>query len=205
MVRGVPSTSPDGRSDALRKDHGKVIDRLSAIQQREQLSLQEQEKDLLRAFRARLWDVQFELEAERSKKDDGALEWIEKTKTLGKELDWSREEALRLAVCKRARVCNRNRFDVGDELSVGAVALRHRLGQRVGVHAHGVELQLFIEDAARREHGAWMVLEVVDVECEPRLFLNLLRLGKRLKRLFSPVEVRSRLGAGDHAHGRQSA
>ena len=41
---------------------------------------------LLRAFRARLWDVQFELENERSKKDDGALEWIEKTRTLGKPL-----------------------------------------------------------------------------------------------------------------------
>ena len=58
--------------------------------------LQEQEKDLLRAFRARLYDVQIELEVERSKKDDGALEWIERTRTLGKELDWSREEALRL-------------------------------------------------------------------------------------------------------------
>ena len=60
----------------LRHEHSKVMDRLNAIKQREQLSLQDQEKDLLRAFRARLWDVQFELEAERSKKDDGALEWI---------------------------------------------------------------------------------------------------------------------------------
>merc|ERR1712185_670266 len=81
---------------ALRSQHQKVIGVLGAMQKREQLSLQEQEKDLLRAFRARLWDVQFELESERSKKDDGALEWIEKTKTLGKELDWSRDEALRL-------------------------------------------------------------------------------------------------------------
>eukprot|EP00962_Isochrysis_galbana_P010866 scaffold3032_cov67-Isochrysis_galbana.AAC.1 len=55
-----------------------------------------QERDLLRAFRARLYDVQIELERERCKKDDGALEWIEKSRTLGKELDWSREEALRL-------------------------------------------------------------------------------------------------------------
>ena len=94
--QGKARPPEDARMNGLRKDHSKVIERLSAIQQREQLSLQEQEKDLLRAFRARLWDVQFELEAERSKKDDGALEWIEKTKTLGKELDWSRDEALRL-------------------------------------------------------------------------------------------------------------
>ena len=86
----------DSRMTELKVAHRKNLDVIGAMQSREQLSLQEQEKDLLRAFRARLWDVQFELESERSKKDDGALEWIEKTKTLGKELDWSRDEALRL-------------------------------------------------------------------------------------------------------------
>ena len=40
--------------------------KVDAMQQREALSLQEQEKDLLRAFRARLYDVQIELERERS-------------------------------------------------------------------------------------------------------------------------------------------
>ena len=94
--QGKARPPEDERMHGLRHEHSKVMDRLNAIKQREQLSLQDQEKDLLRAFRARLWDVQFELEAERSKKDDGALEWIEKTKTLGKELDWSRDEALRL-------------------------------------------------------------------------------------------------------------
>ena len=87
---------PDTRMNQLRNEHQKVIGAIDSMQVREQGALQEQEKDLLRAFRARLWDVQFELENERSKKDDGALEWIEKTRTLGKELDWSREEALRL-------------------------------------------------------------------------------------------------------------
>ncbi|KAL1496339.1 hypothetical protein AB1Y20_016295 [Prymnesium parvum] len=86
----------DVRMKQLREEHRKVMHSISSMQVREQGALQDQEKDLLRAFRARLWDVQFELENERSKKDDGALEWIEKTRTLGKELDWSREEALRL-------------------------------------------------------------------------------------------------------------
>lgn len=86
----------DERMSTLRMEHRKVMDKLGCMHQREQSSLQEQEHDLLRAFRARLWDVQFELENERSKKDDGALEWVEKTRTLGKELDWSRGEALRL-------------------------------------------------------------------------------------------------------------
>lgn len=76
--------------------HGQILEGLSSLQANSKAVLQEQESDLLRAFRARLYDVQMELEAERSKKDDGALEWIERTRTLGKELDWSREEALRL-------------------------------------------------------------------------------------------------------------
>ena len=86
----------DERLKELRGQHRQVIEVVGALKTREKASLHEQEQDLLRAFRARLWDVQFELESERSKKDDGALEWIEKTKTLGKELDWSRDEALRL-------------------------------------------------------------------------------------------------------------
>jgi len=94
--QGKARPPEDLRIKDLRRQHGKVMDTIGSMQSREQLALQEQEKDLLRAFRARLWDVQFELESERSKKDDGALEWIEKTKTLSKELDWSRDEALRL-------------------------------------------------------------------------------------------------------------
>jgi hypothetical protein len=76
--------------------HGQILSNLGGLQGRTKAVLQEQESDLLRAFRARLYDLQMELEAERSKKDDGSLEWIERTRTLGKELDWSREEALRL-------------------------------------------------------------------------------------------------------------
>ena len=40
-----------------------------------------QERDLLRAFRARLFDVQSELEKEKNKSDDGASAWIEKVGT----------------------------------------------------------------------------------------------------------------------------
>ena len=86
----------DAHMQRLRNDHKHVLDGIGSLQKRTATVLQEQEKDLLRAFRARLYDVQIELEVERSKKDDGALEWIERTRTLGKELDWSREEALRL-------------------------------------------------------------------------------------------------------------
>ncbi|EOD32159.1 hypothetical protein EMIHUDRAFT_449541 [Emiliania huxleyi CCMP1516] len=70
--------------ETLRSTHRRVLDGVASLKQRTASVLAEQERDLLRAFRARLYDVQLELERERSKKDDGA------------ELDWSREEALRL-------------------------------------------------------------------------------------------------------------
>ena len=53
--------------------------------------MQEQERDLLRAFRARLFDVQTELEKEKSKKDDGAGAWIEKSRQLEAEVEWAKE------------------------------------------------------------------------------------------------------------------
>lgn len=58
--------------------------------------LSEQESDLLRAFRARLFDVQAELDAERAKADDGAAVYIERARQLEKQLDWTRDMANRL-------------------------------------------------------------------------------------------------------------
>ncbi|EGZ07483.1 hypothetical protein PHYSODRAFT_529192 [Phytophthora sojae] len=56
----------------------------------------QQEKDLLRAFRARLYSVQEELESEKNKTDDGASAWIEKSKQLETEVEWTKELADRL-------------------------------------------------------------------------------------------------------------
>lgn len=58
--------------------------------------LQEQERDLLRAFRARLFDVQTELEKANARAMSGAQEWVDRCKRLEKELEWARETADRL-------------------------------------------------------------------------------------------------------------
>lgn len=50
----------------------------------------------MRAFRARLFDVQTELEKEKSKKDDGAGAWIERSRQLEAEMEWAKEVADRL-------------------------------------------------------------------------------------------------------------
>jgi hypothetical protein len=55
------------RMDPLRNVHEQVLDTISSIQNKTARVLQDQERDLIRAFRARLADVTVELENERKK------------------------------------------------------------------------------------------------------------------------------------------
>ena len=61
MRKGKPQQD-ESLMGQLRSHHSQVMDRVAGLQQKERTVLQEQEKDLLRAFRARLYDVQIELE-----------------------------------------------------------------------------------------------------------------------------------------------
>jgi hypothetical protein len=80
----------------LKDVQGDILYRVDLVQDRTAKILQEQEKDLLRAFRARLFDVQTELEKEKSKKDDGAIAWIERSRRLETEVEWTKEVADKL-------------------------------------------------------------------------------------------------------------
>ena len=60
---------------------------MAEVQNRTARLVQEQERDLLTAFRARLLDVQAELQKEKSKKDDGAAAWIDRSRQLELEED----------------------------------------------------------------------------------------------------------------------
>lgn len=53
--------------NGLRSMHGNIQDTIGAIQSKTARILQDQERDLIRAFRARLADVTVELENERKK------------------------------------------------------------------------------------------------------------------------------------------
>jgi cob(I)alamin adenosyltransferase len=59
--------------------------------------LADQERDLLRAFRSRLFDVQTELSRVKAKKEDGASVWITKAKQLEAEVNWATKAADDLA------------------------------------------------------------------------------------------------------------
>lgn len=76
--------------------HSQILRNVELVQNRTASVLKEQENDLLRSFRARLFDVQTELEKEKSKKDDGAAAWIERSRQLESEMEWAKEVADRL-------------------------------------------------------------------------------------------------------------
>jgi len=86
----------DKRVALLKNMHTKIMKNIDHVQGTTARILQEQERDLLRAFRARLFDVQAELEKERSNKDDGSAALIEKNRQYEKDLDWAKEMADRL-------------------------------------------------------------------------------------------------------------
>ena len=86
----------DKRVSLLKNMHTKIMKNIDHVQGTTARILQEQERDLLRAFRARLFDVQAELEKERSNKDDGSAALIEKNRQYEKDLDWAKEMADRL-------------------------------------------------------------------------------------------------------------
>lgn len=86
----------DSQMQTVRAMHTQILSNVGQVQDRTARILQEQERDLLRAFRARLFDVQTELEKEKNKTDDGASAWIEKSRQLEAEVDWAKEMADRL-------------------------------------------------------------------------------------------------------------
>ena len=86
----------DKRVSLIKNMHSKIMKNIDHVQGTTARILQEQERDLLRAFRARLFDVQAELEKERSNKDDGSAALIEKNRQYEKDLDWAKEMADRL-------------------------------------------------------------------------------------------------------------
>lgn len=86
----------DSKMNKLKTMQSQIVTNVELVQDRTARILQEQERDLLRAFRARLFDVQTELEKEKSKKDDGAGAWIERSRQLEAEVEWAKEVADRL-------------------------------------------------------------------------------------------------------------
>jgi hypothetical protein len=74
----------------LKSMQSQILSNVALVQDRFSRVMQEQEHDLLRAFQARLLDVQAQLEMQKSKQDDGAVAYIELSKV--KEYDVEKEK-----------------------------------------------------------------------------------------------------------------
>lgn len=100
----------DSKIHKLKSMHSQILSNVELVQDRTARILQEQESDLLRAFRARLFDVQSELEKEKNKKDDGAAAWIERSRQLEAEVEWAKEVADRLERVNQTLLQENNRL-----------------------------------------------------------------------------------------------
>jgi len=100
----------DSKMSKLKNMQQAIIENVELVQDRTAKVLQEQERDLLRAFRARLFDVQTELEKEKSKKEDGASAWMERSRQLEAELEWTKEVADRLERVNQGLLQENNRL-----------------------------------------------------------------------------------------------
>jgi DNA repair exonuclease SbcCD ATPase subunit len=98
QVRGVTAQpkKTESKLHELKAIQSEILESVELVQDRTARIMQEQERDLLRSFRARLFDVQTELEKEKSKKDDGLAAWRERFTQLEAELDWATEVSNRL-------------------------------------------------------------------------------------------------------------
>lgn len=95
---------------ALKHIQSEILNNIDLVQDRTAKILQEQERDFLKAFRARLYDVQTELDKEKSKRDDGASAWIDRCNVLTSELEWSKGVADRLERINQSLLKENNRL-----------------------------------------------------------------------------------------------
>ena len=98
------------RMDPLRNLHGNIQDTISSIQNKTARVLQDQERDLIRAFRARLADVTVELELERKRNESGSAEWVARCRKLTEELEWLRDLTDKLTSENKSVLKDNRRF-----------------------------------------------------------------------------------------------
>lgn len=79
------------RMNQIRNMHRDIQESIGQIQGKTSRILQDQERDLIRAFRARLVDVTDELDKERKKNENGSVEWLHRCRKLTEQLEWLRE------------------------------------------------------------------------------------------------------------------
>jgi hypothetical protein len=96
--------------DMLRDLHSNILDSIGKVQTKTSGILKAQERDLIRAFRARLADVTDELEKERKKNESGSVEWVQRCRKLTEELEWLRDLTEKLTSENKSYLKDNKRF-----------------------------------------------------------------------------------------------
>ena len=131
------------REQRLKTYHSEIMENLDVVQDATTQILQDQERDLLRAFKARLFDVQTELDREKSKKDDSAAAWIQRSKQLQAEVDWAKEMADRLERVNKG--LSGENSDLKERIESGEDDRNYLVTQLVAVKKDNVRLSQELE------------------------------------------------------------
>lgn len=106
--------SDDSKGDIqmshIRIMHGEIQDTITKIQGKTSKILKAQERDLIRAFRARLADVTDELEKEQKKNHSGSVEWVQRCQKLTEELEWLKDLTEKLTAENKNYLKENRRF-----------------------------------------------------------------------------------------------
>lgn len=78
-----------------------IIECVETAQERAERLLIEQEQGIVKAFQARLFNIQAEFQQERSRNDDGATLWIDKCRKLESEFEWAQDTSRKLELEKQ--------------------------------------------------------------------------------------------------------
>jgi hypothetical protein len=91
QTTSIDDPTGDMRMAQIRSMHHSIQETIGGMQNKTSRILQDQERDLIRAFRARLADVTDELDKERKKNENGSVEWVQRCRKLTEELEWLRD------------------------------------------------------------------------------------------------------------------
>jgi len=167
----APGAALPAHMSTVRSLHSSVQATLGAIQGKTSLILQEQERDLLRAFKLRLGDVVAELERERKKNESGSVEWVQRCRSLTEQLQWQQELTSSLSSENKHLLSdNRRMARVTATMEADRAFL---IRQLVGVKKENARLRFLVEQQIKenQELGAQVQQQLVIQQQQQQLLM----------------------------------
>jgi len=142
----------DVQMSHIRTMHTEIQDTITKIQGKTSKILKDQERDLIRAFRARLADVTDELEKEKKKNHSGSVEWVQRCQKLTEELEWLKDLTEKLTAENKNYLKENRRFK--RQLKTQEEDREFLIKQLVAVKKENARLRYSFEQASMGPGGA---------------------------------------------------